>query len=648
MPVPPPTEPSSIGPGRAASSAASTSSSVTCRPSRSDSQPSQVSAATGSDQGKPPRSRPRVQRTMPACAVPTACVLVIATGSVSTPTSSIHVVPVISPLPLIDHQPAVDGRPGVRATVRVDRRDARAHRPLADHQRAVTPHQRAVSDLDRADVGDRVGRAGGATERHAEAAGAEASGRRLAVGVVRHDAAPLGVWREPTGGRGRQVRWLYSAARTRDDARAGPCPHRFTRGDETSAIPAADAPEGEPGDPERQAGQGRDATASRSQVTLPGRPPMRVYTARGHEEEEAPLAAGAPVDARRPPAARGRRRRRAVPVPQGRRRDHHEHERPEHPGGAGGSTWTPTATLLPGAPRVALVIGEDQRPGDVTWRSDTMMLVRLDPKTKTMSILSFPRDLMVDIPGYGRRPINDAFALGKERLALQTVNALTGIKPNYLVPVNFKGFEDIVDAFGPVWVEVDRRYYNKNLGTIEHGLRRDRPAAGLPAARRRAGPRLRPPPPHRLGHHARRPPAGVHLRVQEAPRRLDGGARHLPPDRHRQGQREDPRRGQGRRARHRHLPGVRQPADRGRATSTTCRSRRTRRPRIRRTSSRPRRTRCARRSTSSCTRTRPSPTGSTTPGRRQGHDAAGGAARRSSPRGPRASRSATAASRPIP
>ena len=50
------------------------------------------------------------------------------------------------------------------------------------------------------------------------------------------------------------------------------------------------------------------------------------------------------------------------------------------------------------------------------------MLVRLDPKTKAMTILSFPRDLVVDIPGHGRRPINHAFALGKERLALQTVN----------------------------------------------------------------------------------------------------------------------------------------------------------------------------------------------------------------------------------
>jgi len=120
---------------------------------------------------------------------------------------------------------------------------------------------------------------------------------------------------------------------------------------------------------------------------------------------------------------------------------------------------------LPGQPRVALVIGEDRRPGDPVVRSDTMMLVRLDPKSKSMSILNFPRDLVVDIPGHGTQPINQAFALGGEKLALQTVKQLTGITPNYLVPVNFKGFEELVNVFGGVWVEVDRRYYNKNLGT---------------------------------------------------------------------------------------------------------------------------------------------------------------------------------------
>ena len=327
-----------MGPGRAASSACSTSSSVTCRPSRSDSQPSQVSAATGSDQGKPPRSRP----ARPAHDARVRRADRVRVGDRDREREHAHL---LDPRRAGHLAVAVDRPPPrrrgpsrVRAAVRMDRRDARPHRPLADHQRPVTPHQRAVSDLHGADVGDRVARAGRATERHAEAAGAEASGRRLAVGVVRHDAAPLQVWREPTGGR-RPAGPLAILGRQDAYPHAGSSlPASDLCGDETSAIPAADAPEGEPGDPERQAGKG-----DTNGVGAPGhaaRPPADAgLHGGGHEEEEAPLAAGAPVDARHPPAAGGDRRGRAVPVPQGRRRDHHEHERPEHPEGAGGATW---------------------------------------------------------------------------------------------------------------------------------------------------------------------------------------------------------------------------------------------------------------------------------------------------------------------
>ena len=119
-------------------------------------------------------------------------------------------------------------------------------------------------------------------------------------------------------------------------------------------------------------------------------------------------------------------------------------------------------------PITALVIGEDRRPGDSVSRSDTMMLVRLDPRTKSMSMLSFPRDLVVTVPGYGRRPINEAFELGAEPLALATIKQLTGVQVNYLVPVDFRAFTRIVGTFGGVWVPVDRRYYNVNDGTPEH------------------------------------------------------------------------------------------------------------------------------------------------------------------------------------
>ena len=119
-------------------------------------------------------------------------------------------------------------------------------------------------------------------------------------------------------------------------------------------------------------------------------------------------------------------------------------------------------------PVTALIIGEDKRPGESTSRSDTMMLVRLDPRTKSMSMLSFPRDLIVDVPGYGRRPINEAFELGQEPLALATVKQLTGVQINYLVPVDFRAFTRIVATFGGVWLPIDRRYYNVNDGSPEH------------------------------------------------------------------------------------------------------------------------------------------------------------------------------------
>lgn len=123
------------------------------------------------------------------------------------------------------------------------------------------------------------------------------------------------------------------------------------------------------------------------------------------------------------------------------------------------------AVPLPDQPITALVIGEDRRPGDGPGRSDTMMMVRVDPRSKSISMMSFPRDLVVNVPGYGRRPINEAYQLGQEPLALATIKELTGVQINYLIPLDFKAFTRIVATFGGVWLPVDRRYYNSNDGT---------------------------------------------------------------------------------------------------------------------------------------------------------------------------------------
>ena len=128
------------------------------------------------------------------------------------------------------------------------------------------------------------------------------------------------------------------------------------------------------------------------------------------------------------------------------------------------------AVALPDAPITALVVGEDRRPGEGAGRSDTMMLVRIDPRTKSIAMMSFPRDLVVDVPGHGRRPINEAFSLGQEPLALATVKELTGVEINYLVPLDFRAFQRIVGTFGGVYLPIDRRYYNKNDGSAAHAF----------------------------------------------------------------------------------------------------------------------------------------------------------------------------------
>ena len=126
---------------------------------------------------------------------------------------------------------------------------------------------------------------------------------------------------------------------------------------------------------------------------------------------------------------------------------------------------------LPGQPATALVVGYDKRAGegkDVQSRSDTVMLVRADPETKSISMLSFPRDLYVQIHCPGKTPfgarINNAYATCGTKGTLETVKKLTGLPVNYLITVNFRGFRQLVDAIDGVWMDVDRRYFNDRGG----------------------------------------------------------------------------------------------------------------------------------------------------------------------------------------
>jgi LCP family protein required for cell wall assembly len=121
-------------------------------------------------------------------------------------------------------------------------------------------------------------------------------------------------------------------------------------------------------------------------------------------------------------------------------------------------------------PAVAMVIGYDKRFGEESGnaeRSDTIMLIRADPTAKTISLLSFPRDLRVELTackGFAPRPgrINEAFTECGPRGTIETVRKLTGVPINYFITVDFRAFIQIVNDLGGIYVDVDRRYFNDN------------------------------------------------------------------------------------------------------------------------------------------------------------------------------------------
>lgn len=126
---------------------------------------------------------------------------------------------------------------------------------------------------------------------------------------------------------------------------------------------------------------------------------------------------------------------------------------------------------LPGQPATALVIGYDRRANEAKGtpsRSDTLILLRADPQAKTLSMLPFPRDLSVEIRCPARAPfvgkINAAYSQCGPQGTLQTVKALTGLPVNYLITVDFRGFRQLVDRLGGIWLDVDRRYFNNQGG----------------------------------------------------------------------------------------------------------------------------------------------------------------------------------------
>ncbi|MDD2511509.1 MAG: LCP family protein, partial [Syntrophomonas sp.] len=106
-----------------------------------------------------------------------------------------------------------------------------------------------------------------------------------------------------------------------------------------------------------------------------------------------------------------------------------------------------------------LVLGVDARPGEKKSRSDTMILVTIDPQLDKAAIVSIPRDTRVELKGGAVDKICAVNYLGGPKYAVEVVEKLMDTKIDYYVEMDFKGFKEIIDTLGGVTINVPQRMY---------------------------------------------------------------------------------------------------------------------------------------------------------------------------------------------
>ncbi len=140
-------------------------------------------------------------------------------------------------------------------------------------------------------------------------------------------------------------------------------------------------------------------------------------------------------------------------------------------------------------PFTMLLLGSDERTDDPAMgaRTDTIILVRVDPNTKNVSMVSIPRDTMVDLPGVGQAKINAAYYFGGTASTIAAVKNLTGVDIDHYASINFDGLVQLVDSMGGIDVFVDERIDDWKAGDaiVEAGQQHLNGAQALVLARSR-------------------------------------------------------------------------------------------------------------------------------------------------------------------
>ncbi|NTU79605.1 MAG: LCP family protein, partial [Chloroflexales bacterium] len=138
-------------------------------------------------------------------------------------------------------------------------------------------------------------------------------------------------------------------------------------------------------------------------------------------------------------------------------------------------TLAPASVDAP-RPATVLLLGTDRRPGEeVVPRSDAILVVRVDPTSRRVAVLSLPRDLWVAIPGHGRNRLNSAFLWGERdgppgagmAMARAAVGDLLGLPIDYVATTDFRGFAALVDAIGGITINVERPLRDDRFPTLD-------------------------------------------------------------------------------------------------------------------------------------------------------------------------------------
>jgi LCP family protein required for cell wall assembly len=158
---------------------------------------------------------------------------------------------------------------------------------------------------------------------------------------------------------------------------------------------------------------------------------------------------------------------------------------------SGGSQFLAESLIMPDGSNIRLtpwdgrsrftfvLAGLDRRPGErgLAYRTDSMMLISIDPVSQSIGVLSIPRDLYVQIPGYTNlQRVNTPMVFGETRqpgygptLLMQTVQLNLGIRVHDYVVVDFQAFIDIIDAIGGIQVTTDYTINDRTFPDLAYG-----------------------------------------------------------------------------------------------------------------------------------------------------------------------------------